>query len=411
MTSIERPMNRVQRWSSQRPSRGSCGWQRGAAALLVAAVGACSSPRVDRAPADVTFSVGIVDGNPGVAVAGGAPGNAGAPQTATTVHLKFLGGTPGPSTVVARRLSQPATSDQPVDWTSIPASTVPLVPAAEAVGMTKEAWNTEFLAAQGYLQVSDYGIYYVSIKAAYDVQRLYLQLQWPDSTPSVAHRDWVYQTAAGSFVRRTTDEDVVYLSFLIDPAAAGSSASGCTTACHVNERLGATSPDDLAYRFTMHSATPALRADSWAWHAGRTDPLGLADDAYWDDVDLYGDCPDPPACTQLCASGDTPPCSTPPYVGNIASTSAPLFMSSDGVNASPASLFLSGAGSPEAVAFDPVTVAPVAGATLPGAVLQWPSQHRADVSAHGTWANGVWTLELSRDLVTSDPNDAQFPLQ
>ena len=387
---------------------------RPATALLATALVACSPPRVERAPADVTFSIGIVDGNPGVAVAGGAPANGGAPQTATTVHLKFTGGTRGPFTVVAERLATPATSEQPVDWANIPDSTVPLVPAAEAVGMKKEVWNTEFEAAQGYLQVWDYGIYYVRIKAAYDDQRLHLQLQWADSTQSVARRDWVYQGDAttGSFVRGNKDEDVVYLSFLVNPAVAGRSASGCTTACHVNERLGATSPEDIAYRFTMHSASPGLRADAWTWHAARSNPLGLADDGYWDDVALYGDCPDPPACTQLCASGAAPPCSTPPYFGNRDSvTKLPLFMSVDGVNASPASLFLSGAGSPAAVTFDPLTVPPAANASLPGYALQWPSKNRDDVSANGTWLNGVWTVELSRNLVTSDPNDAQFPLQ
>jgi hypothetical protein len=34
-----------------------------------------------------------------------------------------------------------------------------------------------------------------------------------------------------------------------------------------------------------------------------------------------------------------------------------------------------------------------------------------EVNAKGRWANGIWTLELSRPLVTGDPNDAQFPLQ
>jgi hypothetical protein len=409
MTAPGHAAHHARRWTRRRGP-----WR--AAGLLVAALAACSSPRVERAPADVTFSVGIVDGNPGVAVAGGVPGNGGAPQTATTVHLKFNGGTRGPFTVVAERVNRPAASGAPIDWESIPASTVPLVPAAEAVGMSKESWNTEFLAAQGYLQVWDYGIYYVRIKAAFDDRRLYLQLQWADSTQSVGRKDWLYtanaQTGAVSPVRGNNDEDVVYLSFLVNPAAAGRAASGCTTACHVNERLGATSDEDLAYRFTMHSATPGLRADSWAWYAARTNPLGLADDGYWDDVALYGDCPDPPACTQACGSGDVPPCSTPPYLTNRDSTTKlPLFMSADGINASPPSLFLAGAGSPAAAAFDALTVAPVAGATLPGYVLQPPSDHRGDVSAHGTWANGAWTLELSRDLVTSDPNDAQFPLQ
>ena len=345
MTSLERPLNREPRASS--------GHRRGAAVLLVSALVACSSPRFERAPADVTFSIGIVDGNPGVAVAGGPPGNGGAPQTATTVHLKFNGGTRGPFTVVAsawhgRRPPSAGGLDEH------PGQHGPARPGGRGGRHVEGGLEHGVPGGAGLPPGLGLRHYYVRIKAAYDEQRLYLQLQWADSTQSVGRRTGPTKGARGSFIRGNNDEDVVYLSFLIDPAVAGRSASGCTTACHVNERLGATSDEDLAYRFTMHSATPGLRADAWTWHAGRTNPLGLADDGYWDNTALYGDCPDPPACTQACGSGDVPPCSTPPYVGNRDSaTKLPLFMSADGVNASPAFLFLSGAGSPAAVTFDP----------------------------------------------------------
>jgi hypothetical protein len=44
-------------------------------------------------------------------------------------------------------------------------------------------------------------------------------------------------------------------------------------------------------------------------------------------------------------------------------------------------------------------------------VRQRPSPRRDDITAVATWSNGVWTLELARDLVTGDADDAQFPLR
>ncbi|MBF0308463.1 MAG: hypothetical protein HQL56_02880 [Magnetococcales bacterium] len=47
---------------------------------------------------------------------------------------------------------------------------------------------------------------------------------------------------------------------------------------------------------------------------------------------------------------------------------------------------------------------------IPGVIVQGePSGSRADVQAKGSWKDGFWTLEISRELKTPDPNDVVFP--
>jgi len=389
--------------------------------VALLAVG-CSPPRLQRAPANRIMSIGIVDGNPGTPIVGGQPANGGPPQTASKVTLQFTGGTPGPFTVVAARVSTPPTIDGDASdpcWAQATASNVLLVPAGEAIGMTRDAFEAEYQTAQGYAQLWDYGMREVSVRAAYDDERLYFLLQWADPTRSEARADWIAQ--GGAFARTTRDEDRVYLAFDLDGSSPSYLTSGCAMACHVNERLGASAPADLAYRFQMHTGGAGERIDTWVWRAGRTDPLHIAEDGYLDQVGSRFDCDDPPACTAACTAGEGPPCSVAPYADNSdgAAQPAPLFMAAQGVDADPDLLFLADTDPsgifealhlPAAVSFSPST-APLDGSRLPGAVLRVPSAHRMEVTAKGSWANGIWTLELSRSLNTSDPNDAQFPLQ
>ena len=387
-----------------------------------AASAACSPPRVQRAPADRVMSIGVVDGNPGLPITGGQPANGGPPQAASKVNLKFTGGSPGPFTVVASRVSTPPTVDGDASdpcWADIAGSNVLLVPPGEAIGMTDDELGAEFLAAMGYLQVRDHGTRDVRAKVAFDDQTIYLLLQWADPTLGAAREDWVAQ--GGVFARTRRDEDRVYLSFDIGDSTPAYRSSGCAAACHVNERLGSTSPTDVAYRFKMHTGGPGQRLDAWVWRAGRTDPLEIAEDGYLDEITARFDCDDPPACATTCANGEAPPCSAAPYADNSdgAVQPAPLYMGAQGVDMDPLQLFLVGSdpsgllgerGSSAAVPFSPASV-PLDGSTIPGAALKLPSARRMDVKAKGRWVNGIWTLELSRPLVTGDPDDAQFPLQ
>jgi hypothetical protein len=146
----------------------------------------------------------------------------------------------------------------------------------------------------------------------------------------------------------------------------------------------------------MHTNAPGEIGDTWSWRATTTDPAGHADDNYWDEVGRKPDSETDFVSTNRRALDG--------------GASLPLFMSEEGVNANPSVLWAPDAGrSPRAVPFDAEDLEP--GARLPGFVLQRASPRRDDIRAAGRWRNGKWTVELSRRLVTGDPNDVQFPLQ
>ncbi|MFQ6041978.1 MAG: ethylbenzene dehydrogenase-related protein [Candidatus Poribacteria bacterium] len=48
------------------------------------------------------------------------------------------------------------------------------------------------------------------------------------------------------------------------------------------------------------------------------------------------------------------------------------------------------------------------GDTIPGYVLSVPDGSRGEVRRCGKWQSGIWTVELSRKLVTDHNDDVQF---
>jgi Ethylbenzene dehydrogenase len=392
--------------------------------LLALCCAAClEAPKYAHAPADTAFAVGVVDGRGNV------------PQSSSAVKLTFVSGKPGPSTVVAARVTSPITVDgDGTDWDGIAGSEIPLVSPGGIIGMTQDQWNQEWLGnyvsrgictAGGSCWIPPYdnGVRSITVKVAYDDARVWFYLRWADATESRRNRPWVYQVDPATGVLRwmqdgTVGDDKLFLSFDIASSFKAQDAVGCAALCHVKDDLGVFTDPTRTQRFTMHTDAPGQLVDGWSWRASTTDPLGLADDQFYVDVGTKGDCPDPApladalagtyGCTQLCVSGRTPPCSAAMTTGNGTSTAGPAYMSPDGPSASPLALFAAGAGTPVAVPLD-ATVTPAAGSLLPGSVLQLPPYHRGDVQAKGIWKDGFWTVELSRALVTGDTFDAQFP--
>jgi len=451
------------------------------AALLAALAGCTDAPRTGRAPADTAFSVGVID-------ASAAAGGVGAPQASGAVKLKFTGGTPSATTVVARRLASPgaiAVDGDAADWAGIPASVIPLQSPGTRVGLAPEDWYCLYrsrynLLVDPYtgapacptqcdpaakpadqatasagctLPVPAYGqgegvtwVSQVSVRAAYDDERIYFLLQWADATPDRERRPWSYDPAGAAAwtADRAVEEDRAYLSFDVARSFPVHDTLGCAAACHLNGPVGApppgTAPGSLppAYlaQFTMHTGADSERVDSWTWRAASTDPYGLADDQFWSSQRISGDCDAPATCwTDCLLSPPGPACNgAPGWSWNLAS-GLPAWLaagaSGDGdPDLSPSYLYLAGQGLPgwdptfEALAMlSAPTTTPAAAATLPGIVRQAPSAHRDDVRAAGAWKDGAWTVELSRALETrvpdpadstrtvADPTDAQFPLQ
>jgi hypothetical protein len=370
---------------------------------LAVALTACTGPRVGGlgdggtdggsadtgpAPGDVVFSLGVTDNA------------SGPPQTGAPLRLLFGHGTPASDTVVARRIEAPPAIDgDGADWTAVPASTLTLVGPAAAIGMSRadyeEAWadaGVALLRTGRAVAPWDFGVASVQMKAAYDDANLYFLVSWSDPIEDRRAGEWFFDGSDWS--PSTANSDRLYLAFNIDSSFADFDVAGCTAACHVKERLGDTSPAGISYRFSMHTSDAGERADVWSWRAATTDPMAAADDMYWDSLSRKGD-----GLLGFSAINRTPP------DGGV---SQPLYMSEGGINSNPESIFLPDAGSPLAVPFD--SGGALAGARVPGSVQQQASVARAHVRAKGRWADGTWTVELTRALTTGDVNDAQFPL-
>jgi len=343
---------------------------------------ACAKGTGTAAPLDTVFSIGVNNNL------------SGPPQAASVVNLRFSGGVPGPSTVLAvRRAERPTIDGDDSDWQGIAASEIPLIPPGAAVGMDQASWDREWTLANGATRPYDHGITSVSVKASYDDHRIYFLLQWADPTEDRTRERWEFNGT--SFARNLgMKEDMVSLAFNIEGTFQAFPAAGCAAACHVAERLGKVTAADKAYRFRMHTNAPGELGDVWRWSASRSNPMQHADDFAWTDSKREAD-----GTTEYGLAN---------LITGAGGTQSPMFMGEAGVDSNPDYIFATGAGSPTIMAFDPTGA--VLGARIPGWLNQVPGPGGDDVRAVGKWHDGRWTVEFERALTTSDPKDAQFPL-
>lgn len=335
------------------------------------------------APEDVIFSIGLTDNSGSV------------PQTASSIQLKFRNGVASQSTVVAKRVTAPPTLDGNAnDWIGLPESVIPMLSRGGTVGMSAAVWAQETTALYGRELVYDFEIPWVAVRAAYDDQRIYFLVQWSDPTETRARNMWMQD--GGVWVRSQMNEDRVYFGFDINKSTPAFQALGCNGACHLQKNIGDYTDAGRPYRMRMHTNAPGELVDYWQWRASTSDPWGMADDGYIDEVSRKQD-----GVNDWVAANSI----TIPDAGTF-----PQFMGEGGINANPWYLFKPDAGrTPAGVPFDGTGALPES--VLPGWVLQRASPNRDDVSAVGRYSAGRWTVEFSRLLVTQDSKDTQFPLK
>jgi hypothetical protein len=272
---------------------------------------------------------------------------------------------------------------------------------------------------------------YAFVKSVYTEKHLYFLVQWNDFTqsdrkdiltyvgpdfsrlpPGECYPQYIFDA---QYWTRTNAEDWLSLAFEVDPAgdSGGSfSEQGCLVACHGG---GFGSPG-------------AGKLDVWHWLAARTNPplilvnpndspvspgegvAGYADDLFADAGGLQPDAPDSfAAYAANFEGGGTRPrliyrrieglCDpdngglTPKYAFMWKPCTATSFalVPCDTLNDAPVDQTVARKWRP--------------GDTVAGYILQRPGGSRADVRAKGLWDSDdrVWTLEMSRALVTSDP--------
>lgn len=354
---------------------------------LGAGIACCVPPRAT--PRDAGTEVD--GGSPIVFSLGVTDNNSATHQVAPYITLSFETGTLGPDSVLSRRVTTPPTLDGlDSDWASIAGSVVSLHPDGAAIGMSLDEWNSGFgLLRDGGVRPYDLGIDSALVKSAFDDTNLYLLVQWSDSTKN--DMKGRLTLADGGWARNTDDEDRLFLAF--DVNFPDFRELGCAAACHLRERVGDNTDAGIAYRTRMHTNAVGERADLWSWGAFTTNPMNHADDISWDQAGRVSD--------------NAAAFTTSNRRALDGGALEPLFMSEDGVNASPAYLYAPDAGGhPAAVPFDGDGAVP--GTSIPGVLHQLAGGSRADIRAVGQWRNGKWTVEFARRRVTDDPNDAQF---
>jgi hypothetical protein len=128
----------------------------------------------------------------------------------------------------------------------------------------------------------------VRTKAVADTAYIYMRFYWLDSTMSVRPGYWTHEMSTNCDVwtqntdtnctkepdalnPRWENEDV--LGLLIDMGNNGVEKANCATTCH-----SVADTSDIGYQ---HYTTGDGNIDAWVWRAGRSNPLGLADDQCW----------------------------------------------------------------------------------------------------------------------------------
>jgi hypothetical protein len=237
----------------------------------------------------------------------------------------------------------------------------------------------------------------VTLKSVYDGSKVYFLATWADPTNSFLRSPWMKNDDGSWSIMKDPDdkggdnnlfyEDKMAIIWTINNSIAGFESDGCWTACHRPEDTG----KPYGNKYTENEGE---LGDIWHWKMVRN--VGQIDDQYLDWTPWSPDTPN--------AGRKSDPNDGGGYKDNwIEDKSLPAFMAADGGSKDGAPGFILDA---DKVPFDDGVFA--AGEMLPSVVVAPFVGDRADIAAGWQWADGQWTLEFGRDLVTDGEFDVQF---
>ena len=292
--------------------------------------------------------------------------------------------------VKAERLSQ-----MPSRLVSIPVGQAPTLNGAADETFWADALAVEIPVAGG----ANSGVTTVTLKSAYTKEWVYFVATWSDPTQSILRSPWEMQPD-GTWKQlkdpqdRGGDNNLWYedkMAFIwpISNSIPGFDTVGCLTVCHVGENA------DVKPYGNKYAVEEGQMADIWHWKSIRD--LNQVHDQYLDSTRYSAEAKD--------AGRHSDPKESGGYVDNKTDDGKlPAFM--------PAGDNFPKDGSPgyildrEKVPFDASLFKP--GDRLPGIVIREFVGDGGDIAAGWKWANGVWTLEFGRKLVTGSQYDVQF---
>jgi hypothetical protein len=221
----------------------------------------------------------------------------------------------------------------------------------------------------------------LTTRALYTDDSIYFLFKWEDPTLSVTKKSW--QLSPDGWRQLPGDEDRLALLFEINRINQFA-AKGCTVLCH-------SSANTPKKEWRLATPTEAEKGDLWHWKAARSAPYNHADDGWItistdkqtgrkNDAGKGGD-----------VTNQTDDKSKPRYMQNPAKLpSAKGFLLVE-----------------EAVEITDYSIFKV-GTVIPSRLPKQPDGSRFDIKATSRYADGGWTLMLSRKLDTGQADDVAF---
>jgi len=220
-------------------------------------------------------------------------------------------------------------------------------------------------------------------KSVFTKDEIFFRLEWPDKDKSMNKKRWKF--SGGKWAPIKADEDRLGVVFEINRVNKFAT-KGCAVLCH-NE-----SKNEKEWYFAVSSAKE--KVDMWHWKAVRSNPVGYTEDGY-----VTTNPSKKPEAGRKRDAG-----SGKAKSNRTKDKSKPMYMQDSAKSASiPGSLLVS-----HAVEIKDFSIFKE-GDEIPGYMLNtaWKDSF-ADVKTKGVWANGKWTVMMSRKLDTGYDDDVQF---
>jgi hypothetical protein len=253
----------------------------------------------------------------------------------------------------------------------------------------------------------------VTIKSVFTETTVYFLLKWSDTTQSDTKNQWSFSEGEWS---KSGNEDRVALMWNMGNIADFNS-EGCQIACHIG--VGG-----ISSRNVMKTNGDGEEGDMWHWKAARTDPVGYVDDKWmnndeateeeWDEDEHdaleaahHGDSRDSGSYSdnKQDLNNSIEIVTVPKYYEPGATGADARSITQQEVTDSEAKL-ITGLDVDGKLTYSGGTVP--SDAKIPGYILEKPEGSRGDIEVASKYANGKWSIEISRALNTNNDDDIQF---
>ncbi|MBU1320610.1 MAG: hypothetical protein KKG33_06585 [candidate division Zixibacteria bacterium] len=301
------------------------------------------------------------------------------------------------------------TSDQDadLDGNTVIMDSVEVPPIIDGIDDGENVWNVPLAdIVLGRTGSRDNFIVNARMRAAYDKDYIYLQVQWDEVASdgpvpfaigaNDAYRMWTFRDtlrAQGSSTILDTvmardavqiDDRVSIFWFMRGrfEDIVGWETDGCGIACHADQATG------------MFTVIDTTRLDAWEWGSVTTNPHGYGKDAFVQSASVGG------------LTGYLTDDGQPVYIENVMNrttfpTRVPIYQHKEDPNAS--------ASNPmdewEVKGYELTNPAWLFGSTIPGAIATYPTKSAADLFARGKFVDGTWTVEFKRARDTGQSED------